>query len=107
MLSAILKYNHIPIFGWPRPNIWILRANVSAAVNGVKLCDTLAGHIFFGHLEDKVGRKKAYDMTLKFMVLYSLTSGLSPLSTTIVSEYANKKTRGVFITARVRNAGFH
>ncbi|XP_074318964.1 putative inorganic phosphate transporter 1-3 [Silene latifolia] len=103
-----------------------LPINVSAAVNGVALCGTLAGQLFFGWLGDKMGRKKVYGLTLVIMVFSSLASGLSfgneakgvmttlcffrfwlgfgiggdyPLSATIMSEYANKKTRGAFIAA--------
>ncbi|KAK8945849.1 putative inorganic phosphate transporter 1-4 [Platanthera guangdongensis] len=110
-----------------------LPENVSAAVNGVALCGTLAGHLFFGYLGDKLGRKKSYGVTLKLMILCSLGSGLSfghnakalittlcffrfwlgfgvggdyPLSATIMSEYANKKTRGSFIAAVFAMQGF-
>ncbi|XP_054798073.1 probable inorganic phosphate transporter 1-5 [Prosopis cineraria] len=110
-----------------------LPPNVSMAVNGVALCGTLAGQIFFGWLGDKMGRKKVYGMTLALMVISSLASGLSfgdtpkgvistlcffrfwlgfgiggdyPLSATIMSEYANKKTRGAFIAAVFAMQGF-
>lgn len=103
-----------------------LPANVSAAVNGVALCGTLVGQLFFGWLGDKMGRKKVYGATLKIMVICSIASGLSfgrtakgvmtslcffrfwlgfgiggdyPLSATIMSEYANVRTRGSFIAA--------
>ena len=103
-----------------------LPANVSAAVNGVALCGTLAGQLFFGWLGDKLGRKSVYGFTLILMVLCSIASGLSfgheakgvmgtlcffrfwlgfgvggdyPLSANIMSEYANKRTRGAFIAA--------
>ncbi|XP_030470776.1 low affinity inorganic phosphate transporter 1-like [Syzygium oleosum] len=110
-----------------------LPSNVSAAVNGVAFCGTLAGQLFFGWLGDKMGRKRVYGMTLMVMVLCSVTSGLSfgheprgvmatlcffrfwlgfgiggdyPLSATIMSEYANKKTRGAFIAAVFAMQGF-
>nr|VDD37555.1 unnamed protein product [Brassica oleracea] len=103
-----------------------LPPHVAAAVNGVALCGTLAGQLFFGWLGDKLGRKKVYGITLIMMILCSVASGLSfgdkakgvmtticffrfwlgfgiggdyPLSATIMSEYANKKTRGAFIAA--------
>ncbi|KAK9724333.1 hypothetical protein RND81_05G065000 [Saponaria officinalis] len=103
-----------------------LPINVAAAVSGMALCGTLAGQLFFGWLGDKMGRKKVYGLTLVLMVISSLSSGLSfgssakgvmttlcffrfwlgfgvggdyPLSATIMSEYANKKTRGAFIAA--------
>ncbi|XP_074357008.1 inorganic phosphate transporter 1-4-like [Apium graveolens] len=110
-----------------------LPPNVSAAVNGVAFCGTLAGQLFFGWLGDKLGRKKVYGLTLMLMVICSIASGLSfgnnpkavmttlcffrfwlgfgiggdyPLSATIMSEYANKKTRGAFIAAVFAMQGF-
>ncbi|CAI9781266.1 unnamed protein product [Fraxinus pennsylvanica] len=110
-----------------------LPPNVSAAVNGVALCGTLAGQLFFGWLGDKMGRKRVYGVTLMLMSVCSLASGLSfgsepksvmatlcffrfwlgfgiggdyPLSATIMSEYANKKTRGAFIAAVFAMQGF-
>lgn len=103
-----------------------LPPNVSAAVNSVALCGTLAGQLFFGWLGDRIGRKSVYGFTLILMTICSLASGLSfsrkpkgvivtlsffrfwlgfgvggdyPLSATIMSEYANKRTRGAFIAA--------
>ncbi|RLN42835.1 hypothetical protein C2845_PM01G03250 [Panicum miliaceum] len=116
-----------------RPDPGALPPNVSAAVNGVALCGTLAGQLFFGWLGDKLGRKSVYGFTLVLMVVCSLASGLSfgatpkgvvatlcffrfwlgfgiggdyPLSATIMSEYANKKTRGAFIAAVFAMQGF-
>ncbi|CAA7045447.1 unnamed protein product [Microthlaspi erraticum] len=103
-----------------------LPPHVAAAVNGVALCGTLMGQLFFGWLGDKLGRKKVYGITLIMMIVCSVASGLIfrkqakgvmttlcffrfwlgfgiggdyPLSATIMSEYANKKTRGAFIAA--------
>ncbi|MQM12110.1 hypothetical protein Taro_045022 [Colocasia esculenta] len=110
-----------------------LPPNVSAAVNGVAFCGTLSGQLFFGWLGDKMGRKKVYGITLLLMVICSIASGLSfghtakgtvitlcffrfwlgfgiggdyPLSATIMSEYANKRTRGTFIAAVFAMQGF-
>ncbi|XP_057430677.1 low affinity inorganic phosphate transporter 1-like [Lotus japonicus] len=115
----------------PKPGT--LPPNVQAAVTGVALCGTLAGQLFFGWLGDKMGRKKVYGLTLVLMVVCSIASGLSfgssaksvmaslcffrfwlgfgiggdyPLSATIMSEYANKKTRGAFIAAVFAMQGF-
>ncbi|OIT34631.1 PREDICTED: inorganic phosphate transporter 1-11-like [Nicotiana attenuata] len=95
-------------------------------VIGVALVGTLSGQLVFGWLGDKLGRKKVYGLTLILMVVCALCSGLSfgysaksvigtlcffrfwlgfgiggdyPLSATIMSEYANKSTRGAFIAA--------
>ncbi|XP_047335047.1 low affinity inorganic phosphate transporter 1-like [Impatiens glandulifera] len=122
-------YYHQP--GDVKPGI--LPPNVSAAVNGVALCGSLAGQLFFGWLGDKLGRKKVYGLTLMLMVICSIASGLSfgssaksvmatlcffrfwlgfgiggdyPLSATIMSEYASKKTRGTFIAAVFAMQGF-
>ncbi|KAM6544542.1 hypothetical protein CsatB_025278 [Cannabis sativa] len=110
-----------------------LPPNVAAAVNGVAFVGTLTGQLFFGWLGDKMGRKKVYGLTLLVMVICSVASGLSfgqdakavmatlcffrfwlgfgiggdyPLSATIMSEYANKKTRGAFIAAVFAMQGF-
>ncbi|KAG9134721.1 hypothetical protein Leryth_001048 [Lithospermum erythrorhizon] len=99
---------------------------VNNFVIGVALVGTLSGQLVFGYLGDKLGRKKVYGMTLIMMVICAICSGLSfgysnksvmvtlcffrfwlgfgiggdyPLSATIMSEYANKKTRGAFIAA--------
>ncbi|GKV19047.1 hypothetical protein SLEP1_g29346 [Rubroshorea leprosula] len=110
-----------------------LPISVNAAVNGVALCGTLAGQLFFGWLGDKLGRKSVYGVTLILMLVCSTASGLSfgrhaggvmatlcffrfwlgfgiggdyPLSATIMSEYANKRTRGAFIAAVFAMQGF-
>lgn len=99
---------------------------VNNFVIGVALVGTLTGQLFFGYLGDKLGRKRVYGLTLILMVVCAIWSGLSfgsspkavmgtlcffrfwlgfgiggdyPLSATIMSEYANKKTRGAFIAA--------
>ncbi|QCE00793.1 MFS transporter [Vigna unguiculata] len=117
--------------GYDKPGS--LPANVSAAINGVAFCGSLAGQLFFGWLGDKMGRKRVYGMTLMLMVISSIASGLSfgkdpkavmatlcffrfwlgfgiggdyPLSATIMAEYANKKTRGAFIAAVFAMQGF-
>jgi len=117
--------------GAPKPGS--LPPRIQASVTGVALCGTLAGQLFFGWLGDKLGRKRVYGLTLVLMVVCSLASGFSfgstpkgvlttlcffrfwlgfgiggdyPLSATIMSEYANKKTRGAFIAAVFAMQGF-
>ncbi|KAF5741898.1 inorganic phosphate transporter 1-4 [Tripterygium wilfordii] len=124
LVTKLLGRIYYHVDGAAKPGT--LPPNVSAAVNGVAFCGTLAGQLFFGWLGDKMGRKKVYGMTLMLMVICSIASGLSfgddpkgvmatlcffrfwlgfgiggdyPLSATIMSEYANKKTRGAFIAA--------
>ncbi|GLJ22776.1 hypothetical protein SUGI_0429040 [Cryptomeria japonica] len=110
-----------------------LPPNVAAAVNSVALCGTLVGQLFFGWLGDKMGRKRIYGITLMFMVVSTIGSSLSyghtaksvmttlcffrfwlgisiggdyPLSATIMSEYANQRTRGAFMAAVFAMQGF-
>ncbi|XVE58408.1 hypothetical protein DITRI_Ditri04bG0167500 [Diplodiscus trichospermus] len=97
--------------------------NINNLITGVALFGTFSGQLVFGWLGDKLGRKKVYGITLILMVICAICSGLSfggsvigtlcffrfwlgfgvggdyPLSATIMSEYANKKTRGAFIAA--------
>ncbi|CAK7346412.1 unnamed protein product [Dovyalis caffra] len=131
LVTKLLGRIYYRVEGAEKPGT--LPPNVSAAVNGVAFCGTLSGQLFFGWLGDKMGRKKVYGMTLMLMVICSIASGLSfgddpkavmstlcffrfwlgfgiggdyPLSATIMSEYANKKTRGAFIAAVFAMQGF-
>ncbi|KAL6644353.1 hypothetical protein ACP70R_015961 [Stipagrostis hirtigluma subsp. patula] len=131
LVTKLLGRIYYRVDGSPAPGT--LPPHVSAAVNGVAFVGTLSGQLFFGWLGDKLGRKKVYGMTLMLMVLCSVASGLSfghtpasvmatlcffrfwlgfgiggdyPLSATIMSEYANKKTRGAFIAAVFAMQGF-
>ncbi|KAI4341774.1 hypothetical protein MLD38_026458 [Melastoma candidum] len=131
LVTKLLGRLYYHIDGSEKPGS--LPPNVSAAVNGVAFCGTLLGQLFFGWLGDKLGRKKVYGMTLLLMVVSAVASGLSfghtaksvmstlcffrfwlgfgiggdyPLSATIMSEYANKKTRGAFIAAVFAMQGF-
>ncbi|XP_077219770.1 inorganic phosphate transporter 1-4-like [Tasmannia lanceolata] len=131
LVTKLLGSIYYQVDGYPKPGI--LPPNVSAAVNGVAFCGTLTGRLFFGWLGDKMGRKRVYGMTLMVMVICSVGSGLSfssspksiiatlcffrfwlgfgiggdyPLSATIMSEYANKKTHGAFIAAVFAMQGF-
>ncbi|WOK99360.1 hypothetical protein Cni_G08072 [Canna indica] len=103
-----------------------LPTGVNNLVIGVALVGTFTGQLVFGWLGDKLGRKRVYGITLVLMAFCAICSGLSfgktqravigslcffrfwlgfgiggdyPLSATIMSEYANKKTRGAFIAA--------
>ncbi|XAR61508.1 hypothetical protein NMG60_11015953 [Bertholletia excelsa] len=99
---------------------------VSWAIVAIALLGTVIGKLVFGHLGDLVGRKRVYGLALMLMVLSSIGCGFSictskkcvlgslglfrflmgvgiggdyPLSATIMSEFANKRTRGAFIAA--------
>ncbi|CAD6261311.1 unnamed protein product [Miscanthus lutarioriparius] len=103
-----------------------LPKRAAAAVKGIALLGTMFGQLFFGVLGDNMGRKRIYSVTLVLMAVCSIASGLSfhhtpttvvttlcffrfwlsfgiggdyPLSATIMTEYANKKTRGAFMAA--------
>ncbi|WVZ91621.1 hypothetical protein U9M48_037767 [Paspalum notatum var. saurae] len=131
LVTKLLGRIYYRVEGSPAPGS--LPPHVSAAVNGVAFVGTLSGQLFFGWLGDKLGRKRVYGMTLMLMVLCSVASGLSfggtpasvmatlcffrfwlgfgiggdyPLSATIMSEYASKKTRGAFIAAVFAMQGF-
>ncbi|KAK6255230.1 hypothetical protein QUC31_016894 [Theobroma cacao] len=131
LITKLLGRIYYHVEGAQKPGT--LPPNVAAAVNGVAFCGTLAGQLFFGWLGDKLGRKRVYGLTLMLMVVCSIASGLSfgdspkgvvatlcffrfwlgfgiggdyPLSATIMSEYANKKTRGAFISAVFAMQGF-
>ncbi|GAB4850908.1 Inorganic phosphate transporter 1-4 [Ancistrocladus abbreviatus] len=124
IVTKLLGRLYYQVPGTPKPGV--LPINVNVSVSGIALCGAFAGQLFFGWLGDKLGRKKVYGITLIMMVIYSLASGFSfghsakavistlcffrfwlgfgiggdyPLSATIMSEYANKKTRGAFIAA--------
>jgi MFS transporter, PHS family, inorganic phosphate transporter len=119
-----------------KPNPGSLPPNIPAAVNGVvALCGNPRGAALLrlARRQARPDRKSAYGMTLLIMVICSVASGLSfghtpdsvmatlcffrfllgfgiggdyPLSATIMSEYANKKTRGAFIAAVFAMQGF-
>uniref|UniRef100_A0A0E0LB38 H(+)/Pi cotransporter n=1 Tax=Oryza punctata TaxID=4537 RepID=A0A0E0LB38_ORYPU len=107
-------------------------AVVSATV-GVALLGAVVGNVVFGALGDRVGRRRVYGACLMLMVCSSVGSGFSvcrtrpcalaslcffrfllgvgvggdyPLSATIMSEFANRRTRGAFIAAVFSMQGF-
>ncbi|CAL5038336.1 unnamed protein product [Urochloa decumbens] len=107
-------------------------AVVSATI-GVALLGAAAGNLIFGALGDRAGRRRVYGVSLLLMVCCSVGSGFSvcrtrgcalaslclfrfllgvaiggdyPLSATIMSEFANRRTRGAFIAAVFSMQGF-
>ncbi|GAB4850914.1 Probable inorganic phosphate transporter 1-7 [Ancistrocladus abbreviatus] len=131
VVTKLLGRLYYQVPGTPKPGV--LPINVNASVSGIALCGAFAGQLFFGWLGDKLGRKKVYSVTLIMIVICSLASVFSfghsakvvistlcffrfwlgfgiggdyPLSATIMSEYANKKTCGAFIAAVFAMQGF-
>lgn len=97
------------------------------------LLGTAIGQVLFGRLSDCKGRRRVYGFALMLMILSSIGCGFSicttrkcvlgslgffrlvlgvgiggdyPLSATIMSEFANRKTRGAFIAAVFSMQGF-
>ncbi|XP_030951043.1 probable inorganic phosphate transporter 1-9 [Quercus lobata] len=106
---------------------------VMSATVAIALLGTTIGQLVFGRLGDRIGRRRVYGIALMIMVLSSLGCGFSicksrecvlvslsffrfflgvgiggdyPLSATIMSEFANKRTRGAFIAAVFSMQGF-
>ncbi|XP_064959488.1 probable inorganic phosphate transporter 1-10 [Musa acuminata AAA Group] len=106
---------------------------VASAMVAVALAGTVIGQLVFGFLGDRIGRRRMYGLSLLLMVASSFASGFSicrtrgcvltslclfrfllgigiggdyPLSATIMSEFANKRTRGSFIAAVFSMQGF-
>jgi len=75
LVTKLLGRIYYHVEGSEKPGT--LPPNVSASVNGVALCGTLAGQLFFGWLGDKMGRKRVYGLTLMLMFVCSVASGLS------------------------------
>ncbi|XP_050231370.1 probable inorganic phosphate transporter 1-8 [Mercurialis annua] len=100
---------------------------------GTALLGTAIGQVIFGRLGDRMGRRSVYGTALMLMVISSLGCGFSicrtrncvlfslglfrfflglgiggdyPLSATIMSEFANKRTRGSFIAGVFSMQGF-
>lgn len=106
---------------------------VVSTMVAIALLGTVIGQLVFGRLGDRVGRRRVYGLALMTMLLSSIGCGLSicttrscvlvslgifrfllgigiggdyPLSATIMSEFANKRTRGTFIAAVFTMQGF-
>ncbi|XP_027347433.1 probable inorganic phosphate transporter 1-9 [Abrus precatorius] len=106
---------------------------VASTLVTVALLGTAIGQVVFGRLGDLKGRRHVYGVALLLMVFSSLASGFSicirrtcvllslgffrfllglgiggdyPLSATIMSEFANTRTRGSFIAAVFSMQGF-
>lgn len=107
-------------------NQYSVAPTVVSIMVGMSLLGTVIGQLVFGRLGDLIGRRRVYGLSLMLMVLSSIGCGFSictkrgcvlfslgffrfllglgiggdyPLSATIMSEFANKRTRGSFIAA--------
>ncbi|XP_059461456.1 probable inorganic phosphate transporter 1-9 [Corylus avellana] len=107
-------------------NKYKVRTSVTSTMLAIALLGTAIGQLVFGRLGDLVGRRRVYGIALMIMVLSSIGCGFSicttrncvlvslglfrfilglgiggdyPLSATIMSEFANKTTRGALIAA--------
>ncbi|BFG30546.1 hypothetical protein CerSpe_168200 [Prunus speciosa] len=112
---------------------FVIRRHVDSVLLGVAFLGTVIGQLVFGRLGDRIGRRRVYGLSLMVMVLSALGCGFSictsrscvlvslgffrvllgvgiggdyPLSATIMSEFANKRTRGSFIAAVFSMQGF-
>ncbi|OWM81158.1 probable inorganic phosphate transporter 1-9 isoform X1 [Punica granatum] len=116
-----------------QPDKFEIPPAVISAMVAVALLGTAIGQVVFGYLGDRIGRRRVYGLSLMLMSLSSLGCGFSvcrsrvcvlgslgffrfllglgiggdyPLSATIMSEFANKMTRGAFIAAVFSMQGF-
>ncbi|KAL4575403.1 hypothetical protein LXL04_022246 [Taraxacum kok-saghyz] len=108
-------------------------AVIASTMFGVALMGAVIGQLIFGRLGDRVGRRQVYGVALALMVVGSIGCGFSlstltplvfvslgffrfllgvgiggdyPLSATIMSEFANRRTRGAFIAGVFSMQGF-
>ncbi|PWA39230.1 phosphate transporter 1,9 [Artemisia annua] len=121
------KYQEVDDLSFEVPTL------IASSMIGVALMGTAIGQLVFGRLGDRVGRRYVYGVSLTMMVVGSVGCGLSlstsmsmvfvslgffrfvlgigiggdyPLSATIMSEFANKRTRGAFIAGVFSMQGF-
>ncbi|XP_042509345.1 probable inorganic phosphate transporter 1-10 [Macadamia integrifolia] len=115
------------------PHNGVTPPSVVSIMLSIALFGTVIGNLVFGRLGDRVGRRRVYGLALILMVSSSVGCGFSicrtrkcvltslcffrfwlgvgiggdyPLSATIMSEFANKRTRGSFIAAVFSMQGF-
>lgn len=127
LIGRIYYENH------PEPAKYDIPTPVLAFMVSTALLGTAIGQVVFGRQGDRMGRRSVYGLALMLMVLSSLGCGFSicrtrncvlvsftffrfllgvgiggdyPLSATIMSEFANRRTRGSFIAGVFSMQGF-
>ncbi|KAH0680739.1 hypothetical protein KY284_021824 [Solanum tuberosum] len=134
-IPPIMKLIGRIYYGSPRNsnNLYEVPRAVTSTMIVTALLGTVIGQLVFGRLGDLIGRRKVYGFALMIMVLSSFGCGHSictsrtcvllslgffrfllgigiggdyPLSATIMSEFANRKTRGAFIAGVFSMQGF-
>lgn len=94
---------------------WHLSTTQTGLINSMTLLGAFFGAIIFGRLADRLGRKKIYGLVAAIMVVFALASAASPsvlwlivfrfvlglgvggdypVSAVLMSEYANRASRG-------------
>lgn len=119
--------------GQDEKKLYEIPPTVASTMIGIALLGAVIGNLVFGRLGDLVGRRRVYGVSLLLMVASAVGCGLSmststglvlaslgffrfflgigiggdyPLSATIMSEFANRRTRGAFIAAVFSMQGF-
>src|SRR6202012_4527783 len=98
---------------------WHVSPTADGLVTSTALLASAIGAVLFGRIADMVGRKRIYGYEVLVLAVGAVASALSPniwwliffrvilgvgiggdypVSSTIMSEYANKKTRGMMVT---------
>ncbi|CAN1127759.1 Probable inorganic phosphate transporter 1-9 [Linum perenne] len=118
---------------YPNSKSHLLPTAIAMTMIGIPLLGTAVGQLIFGYLGDRNGRRSVYGLALIIMVASSFGCGFSfcttkgcvlgslaffrfllgvgiggdyPLSATIMSEFANKNSRGAFIAGVFSMQGF-
>ena len=117
----------------PESREYQIQPAVLSTLLGIALLGTVIGQLVFGWFGDRIRRRKMYGLALIIMILSSFGCGISicstrncvlvshalfrfilgfgiggdyPLLATIMSEFANKRTRGALIAAVFSMQGF-
>lgn len=126
---GITKFNNM--FG--APTVSILGVSLSSVsveigiIGSAALFGAFVGALLFGNIADRIGRKSVYVITLVIMIVFAVISAFSvnvtmliisrfflgigvggdyPISSTLMSEYSNKKHRGRMVSMVFAMQGF-